>query len=114
MRHRLLAAAGIAVLAGGGGPLGELPVPTPPPDPLALLDALRPRLPANWRMGQPTEYLGIAQVRVNIMDSWRGNPVAAAISMCPDPEDAIWQQVRVFRLVMRFHQRNWPPYECRP
>ena len=114
MRHRLLMAAGIAVLTCGGGPLDELPVPTPPPDPLSLLDALRPRLPPNWRMGQPTEYLGIAQVKVNILDEWRGNPVAAAISMCPDPEDEIWKQVRVFRLIMRYRQRDWPPYECRP
>ena len=114
VRHRLLMAAGIAVLTCGGGPLDELPVPTPPPDPLSLLDALRPRLPPNWRMGQPTDYLGIAQVKVNILDEWRGNPVAAAIGMCPDPEDAIWKQVRVFRLIMRYHQRDWPPYECRP
>jgi hypothetical protein len=98
----------------GGGPMDELSIPTPPPDPLSLLNALRPRLPPNWQMGQPSNYLGIAQVRVNILDEWRGNPVAAAVSMCPDPEDEIWRQVRVFRLVMRHHQRDWPPYECRP
>jgi hypothetical protein len=102
------------MLTCGGGPLDELPVPTPPPDPLSLLNALRPRLPPNWRMGQPSDYLGITQVRINIMDEWRGNPVAAAVSMCPDPEDEIWQQVRVFRLIMRYRQRDWPPYECRP
>jgi len=102
------------LLTGAGGPLDELPSPTPPPDPLSLLNALRPRLPPNWRMGQPTSYLGIAQVRVNILDEWRGNPVAAAVAMCPDPEDPIWRQTRVFRLVMRHHQRDWPPYECRP
>jgi hypothetical protein len=102
------------MLTCGGGPLDELPVPTPPPDPLSLLNALRPRLPPNWRLGQPSDYLGITQVRINITDEWRGNPVAAAASMCPDPEDEIWQQVRVFRLIMRSHQRDWPPYECRP
>lgn len=112
--YRSLLAAGIAVLTCGGGPLDELPIPTPPPDPLSLLDALRPRLPPNWRMGQPTDYLGITEVRVNILDEWQGNPVAAAISMCPDPEDEIWKQIRVFRLIMRHHQRDWPPYECRP
>jgi hypothetical protein len=112
--YRLLLAAGVVALTCGGGPLDELPIPTPPPDPLSLLNALRPRLPPNWRMGQPSDYLGIAQVKVNILDEWRGNPVAAAVSMCPDPEDEIWQQVRVFRLIMRYHQRDWPPYECRP
>ena len=105
------------VLAGltcGAGPLEELPTPAPPPDPLSLLNALRPRLPANWRMGQPTSYLGIATVRINIMDEWRGNPVAAAIALCPDTEDEIWHSVRIIRLIMRHHQRDWPPYECRP
>jgi hypothetical protein len=104
----------VALLTCAGGPLDTLPVPTPPPDPLSLLDALRPRLPPNWRIGQPTAYLGISQVRVNILDEWRGNPVAAAVALCPDPDDPIWRQTRVFRLVMRHHQRDWPPYECRP
>lgn len=65
-------------------------------------------------MGQPSVYLGIAQVKVNILDEWHGNPVAAAIAMCPDPEDGVWKQIRVFRLIMRHRQRDWPPYECRP
>lgn len=102
------------LLTQGGGPLEELPYPLAPPDPLALLTALRKNLPANWRLGQPAVYLNIAQVKVNILDEWRGNPVAAAVAMCPDPEDEIWKQVRVFRLIMRHHQRDWPPYECRP
>lgn len=104
----------VALLTCAGGPLDQLPIPTPPPDPLSLLNALRARLPPNWSIGQPSSYLGIAQVRVNILDGWRGNPVAAAVAMCPDPEDSIWRQTRVFRLVMRHHQRDWPPYECRP
>jgi len=112
--RRLFLAAAFAWLAGGAGPLDELPTPAPPPDPLSLLNALRPRLPPNWRMGQPSSYLGIATVRINILDEWRGNPVAAAIALCPDTEDDIWQSVRVIRLIMRHHQRDWPPYECRP
>lgn len=103
-----------ALLTCAGGPMDELPYPRKDVDPLSLLNALRPRLPPNWRMGQPWVYLGIANVRVNILDEWRGNPVAAAIAMCPDPEDPIWRQTRVFRLVMRHHQRDWPPLECRP
>ena len=114
VQHRVLVVLVIALLTCGGGPLNELPIPSPPPDPLSLLNALRPRLPPNWRMGQPSEYLGVAQVKVNILDEWRGNPVAAAVGMCPDPDDEIWQQVRVFRLIMRYRQRDWPPYECRP
>ena len=102
------------VLLPAGGPLEELPYPIAPPDPLSLLTALRKKLPANWRLGQPMVYLGIAQVKVNILDEWRGSPISAAIAMCPDTEDKIWQQVRVFRLIMRYRQRDWPPYECRP
>lgn len=113
-RYRFPLALGIAFLTSAGGPLDNLPLPPPPPDPLSLLNALRPRLPPNWHMGQPSVYLGIAQVKVSILDEWRGNPVAAAVGMCPDPEDEIWKQMRVFRLVMRHHQRDWPPYECRP
>jgi len=101
-------------LAQGGGPLDELPYPPAPPDPLSLLTALHKNLPANWRMGQPSVYLNIAQVKINIPDQWRGNPVAAAVSLCPWPEDDIWRQVRVFRLIMRYRQQDWPPYECRP
>ncbi len=113
-RRRLIGLAAVLLTCCGGGKLDELPIPTPPPDPASLLDALRPRLPPNWRLGQPSAYLGISQVRVNILDEWRGNPVAAAVALCPDTEDAIWDQVRVFRLVMRYHQRDWPPWECRP
>ncbi len=113
-RLRLLLGSVMVLALCGGGPLEDLPVPTPPVDPISLLDALRPRLPANWRMGQPFEYLGITNVRINILDEWRGNPIAAAVSLCPDPEDEIWQQVRVFRLIMRHNRRDWPPYECRP
>ena len=98
----------------GGGPLDELPILAPPFDPLSLLESLRPRLPARWSLSQPDLYLGVAQVKVNVADTWRGNPIAVAASLCPDPEDAIWNQLRVFRLIMRHHQRDWPPYECRP
>lgn len=111
---RLVLSLATLCLAQGGGPLGELPYPLAPPDPLALLTSLRKNLPANWRLGQPSVYLNIAQVKVNILDEWRGNPIAAAISMCPGPEDEIWKQLRVFRLIMRHRQRDWPPYECRP
>lgn len=104
----------LAFLTMAAGPLEELSIPTLPPDPLDLLNALRPSLPANWHMGQPYEYLGVPYVRVQIQDEWRGNPIAAAISMCPDPEDPIWGQTRVIALVMRHLRRDWPPYECRP
>lgn len=110
----LCLAVAFAWATGGAGPLTELPSPAPPPDPLTLLNALRPRLPPNWRLGQPGFYLGIAAVRIYILDEWRGNPVAAAIALCPDTEDDIWQSVRIIRLIMRHHQRDWPPYECRP
>lgn len=103
-----------AILTMAGGPLTELPVWAPPPDQADLLNALAPRLPANWHMGQPYEYLGRPYVQVQIQDEWRGNPVAAAISLCPGPENAIWRQTRVIQLVMRYRQHNWPPYECRP
>ena len=104
----------LALWTMGGGPLNELPIPTPPPDPISLLNALRPRLPANWHMGQPYTYLGIPYVRVLIQDQWRGNPIAAAIAMCPGSEATIWTETRVIRLVMRHNRRDWPAYECRP
>lgn len=113
-RCRLILGFALILLTCAGGPLDELPIPAPPPDPLSLLESLRPRLPPNWRLGQPTSYLGIAQVKVNVADEWRGNPIAAAINLCPGPEDAIWDHVRVIRLIMRYQQRDWPPYECRP
>ena len=104
----------LALFVMAGGPLDELPTPAPAPDPGDLLNALRSNLPANWHMGEPYSYVGIPYVRIQIQDEWRGNPVAAAVSMCPDPENAIWQQTRVIRLVMRHHRHDWPPYECRP
>lgn len=104
----------VAVFAVAGGPLNELPVPTPPPDPHSLLDALRPPLQPNWHLGQPYSYLGIPYVRVFIPDEWRGNPVAAAIALCPGPEHEIWQETRVIGLVMLHKQHVSPPYECRP
>jgi hypothetical protein len=96
------------------GPLGELPASAPPPDPQDLLNALGPNLPANWHMGQPYTYLSVPYIRVQIQDQWRGNPVAAAVALCPSPDNVIWQQTRIIRLVMRHLQRDWPPYECRP
>lgn len=113
-RRRLFQGLALIVMTCGGGPLDELPFPAPPPDPLSLLRALQPRVPPGWSLGQPGSYLGIAQVVVNVADEWRGNPLAAAVTLCPDPEDMIWMQLRVFRLVMRYRQRDWPPYECRP
>lgn len=110
----ILAQIGLAFLVMAGGPLEELPSPPPQVDPGDLLDALRPNLLANWHMGQPYVYLGIPYVLVQIQDEWRGNPVAAAIAMCPGPENPIWQQTRVIRLVMRHLRHNWPPWECRP
>jgi len=104
----------IAVFAIAGGPLDELPIPTPPPDPDSLLEALRPRLQPNWHLGQPYTYLGIPYVRVFIQSEWRGNPLAAAIALCPGPENEIWQETRVIRLVMQHKQHESPPYECRP
>jgi hypothetical protein len=104
----------LGLLTSAGGPLEELPVPTPPPDPQDLLNALQPNLPANWHMGQPYNYLGVPYVRVQIQDEWRGNPIAAAIAMCPDPENPIWHQTRVIALVMRHLRHDWPPYQCRP
>lgn len=104
----------VAVFTVAGGPLDELPIPNPAPDPNNLLDALRPRLQPNWHMGQPYTYLGIPYVRVFIQDEWRGNPIAAAIALCPDTESEIWQETRVIRLVMQHKQREAPPYECRP
>jgi hypothetical protein len=116
--NRMIATAGLALLVATwparADPLIEYPVPLPPPDPLSLLNALQPRLPPTWRMGQPYIYLDIPYVRVNIMDEWRGNPISAAIAMCPGSDDPIWELTPVIRLVMRHHQRNWPPYECRP
>jgi hypothetical protein len=103
-----------AMLTAAGGPLTVLPTWAPPPDQSDLLNSLAPRLPANWHMGQPYDYLGVPYVRVQIQDEWRGNPVAAAVSMCPGPENAIWNQTRVIRLVMRYRQHDWPAYECRP
>lgn len=101
-------------LAASGAPLDELPASQPPPDQQSLLDSLRPQLPANWRLSQAYIYLRISHVRVFIPDEWRGNPIAAAISLCPEPDDGIWDTTRIIRLVMRYHQRDWPPYECRP
>lgn len=112
--RRLVLAAAAACLLAAAGPLDELPTPAPPPDPQSLLEALKPRLAPSWRLGQPSSYLGIAQVKIVILDQWRGNPVAAAIALCPDTEDAIWDSVRIIRLIMRHRQRDWPPYECRP
>jgi len=113
-----VAALGVVLLANTlaaiGGPLDELPAWQPPPDQQSLLGSLRPRLPANWRLSQPYVYLGISYVRVFIQDAWRGNPIAAAISLCPDSENGIWDTTRIIRLVMRYHRRDWPPYECRP
>ena len=112
-RRSLLVLAAL-VLTQGGGSLDELPYPPVAPDPLSLLTALQKKLPANWRLGQPSFYLGMAQVKVNILDEWRGSPISAAAALCPDTEDEIWKQTRVFRLIMRHRQRDWPPYECRP
>lgn len=104
----------IALSAVAGGPLYELPMSSPPPDPYKLLDALRPPLQPDWHLGQPYAYLGIPYVRVFIPDEWRGNPVAAAIALCPGPENGIWQETRVIALVIQHKQHVSPPYECRP
>jgi hypothetical protein len=103
-----------ALLTCGDGPLNEVPTSPRFPDPFELGKVLQARLPPNWRLGQPMSYLGITRVKVNIVDDWRGNPIAAAVNLCPDTDNEIWRQVDVLWLVMRYRQRDWPPYECRP
>jgi hypothetical protein len=104
----------LACCIGAAGPLEELPVPAPALDPQSLLSALLPRLPANWRLSEPGAFLGVPEVRVNIAQEWRGNPIAAAISLCPGTENVIWHQTLVIRLIMRQNRHDWPPWDCRP
>ena len=111
LRGRRLCLAFVALCAlGGAGPLEE----PSPPDPESLLNALRPRLAPNWWLGQPNSYGGVSEVQVVIPDEWRGNPIAAAINLCPDSESPIWNSVRIIRLKMRQRLRSWSSYECRP
>lgn len=123
---------GWAVLVTGAGPaqaqlspmqsLGDLPA-LPPVDPdvdpypfdpfLILRTYLRDRLPAGWWARDPVYGAGVFSVVVNIPESWRGNPTAAMLRLCPEPRSKLWDRISVIELRPMYRKTPWAPVMCR-
>ncbi|WP_156816196.1 hypothetical protein [Oceanibaculum indicum] len=81
---------------------------------LALHEHFTAALPAGWWIGPPQRWGKEVVVRVNIPDSWNGNPTAAVMTSCPADNSPIWQVAD--RITITPHYRNlpWAPHSCLP
>lgn len=123
-----------AVMAGaimtGAIMTGAAAAPDALPDALpdnAVLDPLAPgpaqrtlqdQVPPGWVVSAISVNAGMPQIVVTPAPFWRGSPLTASIGLCPDPDSPVWQDPAlaggVLRLVVHYHNRDWPPYDCRP
>jgi hypothetical protein len=119
MNRRLLSA---LALAAGLLPCVCQAEADPVPADLASLQiqrSLARSVPSNWSISEPQSTFDVPQIKIGIPDNWRGSPVSAAMSLCPDPDSDLWhgavlQGAAVLRLVVHYKGRDWAPYDCRP
>ncbi|MFN3461015.1 MAG: hypothetical protein ACK4ZN_08405 [Oceanibaculum sp.] len=81
---------------------------------LALHEHFVATLPAGWWIGPPQRSGDEVVVRVNIPDSWNGNPTAAMMTACPERRSPIWQATRRITLSPHYRTLSWAPHQCLP
>lgn len=81
---------------------------------LALHEHFAATLPAGWWIGPPQRWGNEVVVRVNIPDSWNGNPTAAVMGTCPDRTSPIWQATGRITLSPHYRNLSWAPHQCLP
>jgi len=81
---------------------------------LALHEHFAAILPAGWWIAPPQRSGNEVFVRVNIPDSWNGNPTAAMMTACPEKRSPIWQATRRITLSPHYRTLSWAPHQCLP
>lgn len=112
-----LAAALGAMLPGkpaAQGTASSRPSPGPFDLQLALHKHFAGVLPAGWWIGPPQRWGNEVVVRVNIPDSWNGNPTAAIMTTCPDSRSPIWQATDRIALSPHYRNLSWAAHQCLP
>jgi hypothetical protein len=82
--------------------------------PEALQRSLAENLPPGWQISAPATDLGKWQATISVPPRWVGNPVAAAIKLCPSSDSDIWKAMPSLALIVHYRGRDWPEYDCAP
>ncbi|MGV6875329.1 hypothetical protein ACUSIJ_21875 [Pseudochelatococcus sp. B33] len=97
-------------------PDGVLIDPETDPAPFDVLAAIRAhlhsRIATGWWIGEPERTANTFSVRVHVPVEWRGNPVSAMLSLCPDPGDPIWEHMPTLDLQPLYQNRPWAAVTC--
>lgn len=81
---------------------------------LALRAYFKERLPSMWWANEPEYNLGRYSITIHAPDSWRGNPTAALLALCPQPYSNLWTGIKSFELKVMYKNAPWPGVTCRP
>lgn len=81
---------------------------------LAIHEHFAGTLPAGWWIGSPQRWGNEVVVRVNIPDSWNGNPTAAVMASCPESHSRIWQAADRITLSPHYRNLSWAPLNACP
>lgn len=81
---------------------------------LALHEHFAGVLPAGWWISSPQRWGKEIVVRVNIPDSWNGNPTAAMMATCPESRSQIWQVADRITLSPHYRNLSWAAHQCLP
>lgn len=75
---------------------------------------IQARLPQGWWSPDPFLQDGVFSVKVNIPDSWSGNPTGAMLQLCPPPDHHLWRRLKSLNLYPFYRHAPWPSVTCRP
>ena len=81
---------------------------------LAIHEHFSAVLPAGWWIGPPQRWGDEVVVRVNIPESWNGNPTAAMMPTCPARNSPIWQASDRITLSLHYRNLSWAAHQCLP
>lgn len=81
---------------------------------LAIHEHFSAVLPAGWWIGPPQRWGDEVVVRVNIPESWNGNPTAAMMPTCPARNSPIWQATDRITLSPHYRNLSWAAHQCLP
>ncbi|MFC0219991.1 hypothetical protein FHS82_002855 [Pseudochelatococcus lubricantis] len=86
-----------------------------PFDPRRILkEYFEEHLPTSWWINDPLPQFNSFLVTIHIPAHWRGNPVQAVMTMCPEHNDSLWNGLKTLDLQPYYQRRPWPTVTCRP
>ncbi|MDQ0503389.1 hypothetical protein [Xanthobacter agilis] len=85
-----------------------------PTDPHVVIRAyLAKHLPSLW-WGRESQFSpGRTTVEIHLPEGWQGNPTAAMMGLCPQPNENIWRVFHEIEMRPFFQKKFWPSWTCR-